>query len=628
MSKAEFSLAGEFPPARREDWLKLVSAALKGAPVEKLVATTYDGLEIEPLHARKVDAQPLPGRAPGAPWQILQRVDHPDPAAANEQARQDLEHGATGLCVVFAGSIGANGYGVPVSEAAIARGFEDVHWDAGIAVELDLGPQAGDAARALAALVRKQGVAPAAVDLRFGFDPLGLMAASSAGAEPWNELAAAFADLIKDLARQGFRGPFAAADGRPVHAAGGSEAQELALALAGALSYLRALEGAGVRLEDARRMIFFRLAADADEFLTIAKFRAVRRLWARVEAACGLRPEPVVVSAETAWRMMTKRDPWVNLLRATVAVFSAGLGGANAVSVLPFTAALGLPDGFARRIACNTQLVLLEEANLAKVADPAAGSGALEDLTQKLCRAAWILFQEIEAGGGLAAALEHGLIQPNIARVRAEREKAIAVRHDVLTGVSEFPDIAEVPVAVLEVAPMQAPPPAGAIRFEPLPRVRLSEPYERLREESDRLLRDTGARPKIFLANLGPLAAFTARAMWAKNLFEAGGIEAVTNEGFLGNPTERRTDLDALIAAFRASGAKLACICSSDEVYAKEAEAAAQALANAGARHIYLVGRPREVGPKLRNSGVKTFIYAGCDALATLQAAHAMLDLA
>ncbi len=236
------------------------------------------------------------------------------------------------------------------------------------------------------------------------------------------------------------------------------------------------------------------------------------------------------------------------------------------------------------------------------------------------------MFREIEADGGLAAALEQGLIQQKIARVRAEREKAVAMREDVLTGVSEFPDIAEVPVSVLEVAPMDAPPPAGAIRFEPLPPVRLSQPYERLREESDRLLRDTGARPKIFLANLGPLAAFAARASWAKNLFEAGGIEAVSNEGFPGNATERRTDLDALIAAFRASGAKLACLCSSDEVYAKEAEAAARALANAGAGHIYLAGRPREAEPKLRSSGVKTFIYAGCDALATLQAAHAMFD--
>jgi methylmalonyl-CoA mutase len=625
MSKAAFSLAGEFPPARREDWLKLVSAALKGAPFEQLVATTYDGLAIEPLYPGKADAQPLPARAPGAPWQILQRVDHPDPAAANAQARQDLENGASGLSVVFASSIGANGYGIPATETAIARVFEGVHWDAGVAVELDLGPQAEDVARAVAALLRKQGVAPAAVDLRFGFDPLGLMATRGSSTKPWNEVAAAFADLIKDLARQGFQGPFVAADGRPVHAAAGSEAQELAFALASAVAYLRALEAAGVPPEDARGMIFFRLAADADQFSTIAKFRAARRLWARVEAACGLRPEPVFVSAETAWRMMTKRDPWVNLLRATVAVFSAGLGGANAVSVPPFTAALGLPDGFARRIARNTQLVLLEEANLAKVADPGAGSGALEDLTEKLCRSTWRLFQEIEAGGGVAAAIEQGLIQRNIARVRAEREEAIALREDVLTGTSEFPDIGEVPVAVLEVAPMHASPAAGAIRFEPLPRVRLSEPYERLRERSDRLLRDTGARPKIFLANLGPLAAFTARAMWAKNFFEAGGIEAVTNDGFLGKTTDG-TDLEALVAAFRASGAKLACICSSEEVYAREAEAAARALANAGARHIYLAGKPREAEARLRDSGVKTFVYAGCDVLATLQTAHAMLD--
>jgi methylmalonyl-CoA mutase len=629
MSKAEFSLAGEFPPARREDWLKLVSAALKGAPFEQLVATTYDGLAIEPLYSRKADAQPVPARAPGAPWQILQRVDHPDPAAANAQARQDLENGATGLSVVFAGSIGANGYGIQASEIAITHVFEGVHWDAGIAVELDLGPQAGDITQAVAAVVRKHGVAPAAVDLRFGLDPLGLMATRGSSAKPWNELAAAFADGVKDLARQGFQGPFVAADGRPVHAAAGSEAPELAFALASAVAYLRALETAGVALEDARRMIFFRLAADADELLTIAKFRAVRLLWARVEAACGLRPGPVFVSAETAWRMMTKRDPWVNLLRTTVAAFSAGLGGANAVSLLPFTAALGLPDGFARRIARNTQLVVLEEANLAKVADPAAGSGALEDLTGKLCRSAWSLFQEIEAGGGLAAALEQGLIQQKIARVRAEREKAVATREDVLTGTSEFPDIGEVPVAVLDVAPVQLPPPAGAaIRFEPLPRVRLSEPYERLRERSDRLLRDTGARPNIFLANLGPPAAFTARAMWAKNLFEAGGIEAVTNDGLPGKMADGTTDLDALVAAFRASGAKLACICSSDEVYAKEAEATARALANAGARHIYLAGKPREAEARLRDSGAKTFIYAGCDVLATLKAAHAMFDAA
>jgi methylmalonyl-CoA mutase len=628
VSKPEFALAAEFPPARREAWLKLVSTVLKGAPFEKLVAATHDGLKIEPLYAGKQDAQPVPGRALGGPWQILQRLDHPDPSAANEQARHDLENGATGLHVVFAGSIGANGYGIPASEAGIARVFEGVHLDAGPAVELDLGSQDEEVAQASARLLQKQGVAPPAVDLRFGFDPLGRMAISGAAAGSWNELAASLAGLIKNLVRQGFRGPFAVADGRPVHAAGGSEAQELAFTLASALAYLRALEGAGIPLEDARRMIFFRLAADADQFLTMSKFRALRRLWARVEAACELRPEPIFVAAETAWRMMTKRDPWVNLLRATVAVFSAGLGGASAVSVLPFTAALGLPDGFARRIARNTQLVLLEEANLAKVADPAAGSGAIEDLTQTFCRAAWAVFQDIEASGGLAAALERGSIQQEIARVRADREKAIALRKDALTGTSKFPDLAEIPVSVLDVAPAEpGPAPTAAIRFEPLPRARLAEPYEELRERSDRLLRDTGSRPKVFLANLGPLAAFTARAMWVKNFFEAGGVEAAANNGFPSKTAGSTTDLDALVDAFRASGAKLACICSSDDVYAKEAEAAAQALANAGARHIYFAGRPREAEARLRDSGVETFIYAGCNVLATLTEVYRRLGL-
>ena len=623
MSKAEFPLAGEFPPARREDWLKLVSAALKGAPFASLVTTTYDGLAIEPLHSRRQHAQPVPGRTPGAAWQIVQRIDHPDPAAANEQARHDLENGATGLYVVLAGSLGANGYGVPASQPAIAHALEGVRLDAGVAVELDPGPRGEDAARAVAAVLRNRGVAPSAVDLRFGFDPFGCSATSGSSPKPLNELAAALGDLVKGLARQGFRGPFAVADGRPVHAAGGSEAQELAFALAGGIAYLRVLEGAGVPLEEARRMTFFRLAADADEFLTVAKFRALRRLWARVGAACGLRPEPTFVSAETAWRMLTTRDPWVNLLRSTVAVFSAGLGGANAVSVLPFTTALGLPDGFARRIARNTQLVLLEEANLAKVADPAAGSGAIEDLTQKLCRTAWSLFQETEAAGGLAAALERGLIQQNIAGVRAERERAIATREDVLTGTSEFPHLAEVPVSVLDVARKDAPPITGAIRFEPLPRVRLSEPYERLRERSDRLLRDTGARPKIFLANLGALAAFNARATWAKNFFEAGGIEAVTNEGFLGKDG---TDFGALTSAFRACGARLACICSSDAVYAKEAQPAARALAKAGAKSVWIAGRASTNDGELRQAGVNTFIFPGCDVPTILESAYRQIS--
>jgi methylmalonyl-CoA mutase len=620
MSKntSDLPLAAEFPPATRESWDRLVAGLLKGRPIATLVSKTHDGLTIAPLYERAADARAIAGRPAPHPWQVLARVDHPDPAAANAQALHDLENGATGLSLVFAGSVGAYGYGIAPSQTAIARVLDGVHFDAGIALELDLSAQAKDAPDILTSLLADRGLSPAAAGIRFGFDPLGAMAVSGTSPLAWREIALLLATCIADLAGQGFRGPFAVADGRPIHTAGGSEAQELAFVLANAVAYLRALETAGVALDAARAMIFFRLAADADQFLTMAKFRALRKLWARVEEACGLAPKPAFASAETAWRMMTRRDPAVNMLRTTIAVFSAALAGADAISVLPFTAALGLPDRLARRIARNTQLILLDEANLAKVADPAAGSGGLEDLTGQLCGAAWSLFQEIEAAGGTAAALETGLIQQKIAAVRAERERAVAHRTYPLTGTSDFPNLAETAVAVLDVAPvaLSTPQRASAIAFEPLPQARLAEPFERLRDASDRALTATGSRPKIFLANLGRATDFVTRATFAKNFFEAGGIEAVNEEGF--------TSPDALAAAFKASDATLACLCSSDPVYARDGAAAAKSLAAAGARHVYVVGRAQAAG---LGEADFTFIDDGCDALAILGAAHDMIGL-
>src|SRR4029079_1470197 len=253
---------------------------------------------------------------------------------------------------------------------------------------------------------------------------------------PAVELAPFVASRIAELVAQGFNGPFAAADGRPVHAAGGSEAQELAFVVANALAYLRALEAQGIALDDARRFIFFRLAADQDQFLTIAKFRALRKLWSRVQEVCGLAPKPVFIAAETAWRIMTKRDSQGNIVRGTIAALAAAVGGADAVTVLPYTAALGVPDALARRLARNTQTILTEESNLHRVADPAAGSGAIEALTDQLCARAWALFQDIERAAGAAAALEAGLIQQAVAKVRAEREANIARRKDPLVGTS------------------------------------------------------------------------------------------------------------------------------------------------------------------------------------------------
>jgi methylmalonyl-CoA mutase len=610
----DLPLGAEFPAATREQWLKLVDGALKGAPFDRrLVSRTYDDLPIEPLYPRAAGVKPVAGRSPGTAWSLMQRVDHPDPAAANAQVLQDLENGAGGLTLVFAGSVSANGYGLDAAPATLARVLDGVALDAGIAIDFNLSPPTREAVRHFAALVKRRGLTPSAVDMRASINPIGGFAATGTGPRPWPALAQNFAALVRELADQGFAGPFAVADGRIIHNAGGSEAQELAFAIASAVAYLRALETSGVALDAARGMIYFRLSADADQFLTVAKFRALRKLWARIEGACGLAPKPVHVAAETAWRMMTRRDAYVNMLRTTIAVAAAGLGGADSVTALPHTAALGLPDPFARRIARNTQLILLEESNLAKVADPAAGSGAIEDLTAKLCAAAWSLFQEIEAAGGAWAALERGLIQAKVAVVREKRLQAIARRKDALTGTSDFPDLAETAPAVLDVAPVVSPQESAAtVSAEPLRRIRLAEPFERLRDASDRIRAHTATRPKIFLANLGSLSDFTARATFAKNFFEAGGIEAVTNDGF--------GSRDEMTAAFKASGARLACLCASDKVYATDAVEAAKALA--GAAGIYLAGRPGDLEAALHAAGVKNFIYVGCDVLATLGAAY------
>jgi methylmalonyl-CoA mutase len=616
----DLRLATDFAPASYDDWRKLVDGVLKGAPFEKLVGNSYDGLKIDPIYPRARGAAPIAGRPAAAPWQIMQRIDHPDAATANAQALHDLENGASGLEIEFAGGPGARGFGVAdATRETLAHLFDSVFFDAGIAIALNPVLGRENAGSNLADLVASRGIDPAKVDVRFNHQPLSTMAIRGEAPARWPEFEKAFTTMIGGLIGRGFKGPFALADGRPVHDAGGSEAQELAFALAVAVAYLRALEAGGIALDVARSAVSFRLSADADQFLTMAKFRALRILWARIEQACGLTPKPTFVAAQTGWRMLTKRDPYVNMLRATMATFSAALGGANAITVLPHTLALGLPDPFARRVARNTQLVLLEESNLAKVSDPAAGSGGIETLTQALCEAAWPLFQDIEKAGGIFASLEQNLIQRKIAATRAVREANLARRKEVLTGATEFPNLQEADVAVLDTTPIALAPSGEArIKFDALAPMRLTAPFEGLRDRSDQILKETGARPKVFLANLGTPADFTARATFAKSFFETGGIEAIDNQGF--------TDPATLALAFKGSGAALACLCSSGKVYAEHAAAAATALQAAGARHIYLAGRASAQEAAPRAAGVNDFIFTGGDALATLQEAYRLTE--
>lgn len=566
-----------FPARPEADWRQAAEAALKGAAIEKLVSVTSDGLKLGPLHGRAQGARALRGEA-GA-WKALARVDHPGGDDFNVAAHEELDNGADGLTLVFAGAGAAYGFGLArAREGALARALGGLRFEGGRRFVLEIG--APDDALAFAQHVAKaEADAP---DVAYGLDPLGARARGG--------LAYSLREAVAKLRDLGANGPFVSADARAVHDAGGTPAQELAFALASGVAYLRELEDPAA--------LDFRLAADADLFATLAKFRTMRLLWRRVEEASGLTLQPIRLGASSAWRMMTVAEPYVNVMRAAMAAFAAGLGGADDVTLLPFTQALGLPDAFARRLARNTQLVELREARLGFVADPAAGAGGFEALTQGLCEKAWRLFQSIEAAGGLAAALDKGFVQGEIAQAAATLRRDVARAKAPLTGVSAHPFLDAEPVAVLPDAP-------AAVKLAPggLAAMRLSEPFERLRDPA------RSAR-KVFLAALGPLAAHTRRVGFARESFEAGGIAAVSGKG--------AQDAASLVAAFRESGAEAACLCGSDEAYVESAAVYASALKVAGARAVYLAGRPGDREAEWAAAGMDGYVYAGVDLVAAL----------
>jgi methylmalonyl-CoA mutase len=597
----ELVLAAAFPAASRDEWAALVDKVVRGG-VEKLTWSTPDGIRVRPLYTADdtADLPPtgVPGRAPyvrgsratgvvPAGWDVRQRHAEPDPEAARLAVTADLENGVTSIWL----AVGEGATAVADLPAVLAEVYLDL-----APVVLDAGLEASTAAEAFLTLAADRGVAPADLLGTLGLDPLALRARTGAGPD---------VDSVVPLAlRVAAEFPQVrpvVVDALPVHGAGASDGQELGWSLAAGLEYLRVLTAGGLDVGAAAGLLEFRYAATAEQFPTIAKLRAARRLWARVTQVCGA-AVPQRQHAVTSPTMQTRRDPWVNLLRGTVAGFAAGVGGADAVTVAPFDAAIGRSEPFSRRIARNTQALLVEEAHVARVIDPAGGSWFVEQLTDDLARAGWAFFQELEAAGGARAALDSGLVAERTAEIREQRLRGIATRRVPLTGVSEFAHLTESPVP-RRPHPEQA---GGG-----LPAFRLAEPYEAYRDRSDARLESTGARPRAFLATLGPLAAYTVRAGFARNLLAAGGIEAVE-----AGPTETA---DEVAAAFPQAGTPVAVLCSTDDLYAERAQTSVAALRAAGARYVLLAGRA-EV------PGVDGHLAAGGDALAVIDAVYGALE--
>ncbi len=707
MSEGRERQTQEYRTVSLAEWREIVEKGLKGASFEKALMTRMlEGISIPPLFTREDqlaegDGSGFPGFAPftratsavgsdGSGWEIRQAHRHPDWKVTRCAIRDEIERGGDSIELVFDAATRAgldtDTDGVEIGDGLLASSADQItalfHCSDIDAVPVSLG--AGSSGSAVGALwvaaAQEKGVAADSLRACFNCDPLAALASDG---ELQAGLATSFAEMSDAAAWAVAEAPGIRACGvstQPYHDAGASVTQELAYALATAVSYLRKLEEAGLSVEAAAGQLQFEFCVGRDFFLEIAKLRAARLLWCKIFVASGGDPSAfsMAIHARTSARTQTARDPWVNMLRGTVESFAAGVGGADSLATAPFDSLLGLPNDFSRRIATNTQVLLKEETHLKRVIDPAGGSWYVEALTDQLARAAWREFQEIEAQGGMAEALLSGSIASQVAGVAAAMGAAVAKRKEAITGVSEFPNLHEDPVAkeavdldairataqeglaslrkardeealrsklealaaafaegkpgscmtaAIEAASAGATlselvaqrPSAEPARIEPLQAERLAAGFEALRDASDEAQAKDGKRPQIFLANLGPIPKHKARSTFAQNLVEAGGIEALDNDGFMSGEEAAK--------AFGESDARAAVICSADDVYEDLAVETASQLRRAGAQWVLLAGRAGDQEAVYREAGVDGFIYMGVDVLETLRTLQAEIGV-
>ncbi len=568
-------IAHDFAEFTEDDWLLEVEKTLRGAATETLISHEYDGLQRQPLYTQNTidtnhDPAGFPGAAPywrGAqalpnrhlPWQICQRVIASRKGHKNQDILTNLQGGVSALLLDC--RFGVNNL------SALLAGVEADY----ITLALD-NPTLAD----IETMQNWYGKTSGAVYLNY--DPFSL-SQTHHGIEALckTQNPALVAGMV-------------AASGVYFHNQGASDTQELGFALASFMAYARAFEAAGMDAQTACQNIIIKLTASTDFFMTIAKIRAARALITQIAQGAGISIIPQI-HTETSQAQHSTLDPWVNILRATIATFAAGLGGADLITTACCTALGDGDNELTQRIARNTQIILQSESHIGHVVDPAGGSWYIEKLSQELAAGAWQLFQEIEAEGGILAAHEKGIMSAHIAKTQAMAQKATETRSAALLGVSEFPNLEEAPLPL---------PPQNHIPNRP------AQAYETLRYAAQ------AVKPKVFLATIGTQAEYTARANFATNIYAAGGFIAVSSD--------ERIDTNQLAPAFLDSGAKIAVICGTDKGYETNAAAYAKILTEAGAQHIAVAG-------KFTAAMIDDQIFMGCNALSFLQKIHKITGL-
>ncbi|WP_068317277.1 methylmalonyl-CoA mutase family protein [Polycladidibacter hongkongensis] len=647
-------LVNSFERVSRDDWEVAARKALKGQDINALSSVDMDDLTIHGIYEHTGAYPQIKLRENSAGWAVVCRQDHPDIVRANRQMLDDLEGGANAIELVLPGSARARGVGLQLQRLDDAqRLFANVQFGL-ISTYLDSAP----GGRATLALIAEHAKSDASAKGGFtvfgGSDPAGDLAANGRVKGSMEDLSAMFLDVAHFRQDQGIGGAMLKVDGRLYADAGATCAQELGLSLAAATMYLRLVHNGGGTITRANELVYLCLSTTANQFDSIAKARAVRLLWARLLEALELPEQHLHLFMQNSWRGMSQRDPYVNMLRATSACFAAAVGGADAVSLLPFSAANGLPEEFARRQARNAQLVLLEEAHLARVNDPAAGSDFVEARTIDMAQAAWKMFQTIEAQGGIFVALQSGLVQTMLEDSRAKARGVLRDGRYRMIGSSVFANLEEELPAVdgnratlqhLEpsqhavFAPpsnaqgqqmgffakelasgarvndlLQGPVNGSAMECVALQGERLAKPFEALRDSADCIKKVRGARPAVLHVMLGSVAARGPMVGFVQNFYAVGGIEVHP-----AHPLEAAGEesLQTLCDALRTCGAEAVCLSGTAEAFAQMGSMVAAALQRAGAK-LVAVATSGEQNSTESFGWAGSHIYEGCDHLQEL----------
>ena len=704
-SAAQKRLLDEFDAPSLEQWHEEVVRLLKGAPFDKKMLTpTYEGITLKPIYTledmeslkhisslpgdppfvRGID--PIASRTHG--WEIAQELPYPTYEEFNNALRHDMKRGQTAVNLLLDEATQAGLDPDYAQSGQVGKGGTSISSVIGLSRALDgidlsktpIYVQAGSAALPVAALIvalmRRNSQDVNELRGSIGFDPLAGLAIH--GTLPIS-LERAFHELAL-LTR------WARANAPKVktisvwthawHEAGASAVQELAIALATGVQYLREMEQRGLSVEETAAQMQFGFSIGGQFFMEVAKLRAARLLWAKMVQESGGSPDAgrMTIHGRTSRRQQTTFDPYVNILRSTTQAFSAVVGGVESMHVAPFDEALGLSAEFGRRIARNTHIILRDESHLNNVLDPAGGSWYVESLTDQVAHEAWNLFQQIETEGGMEKALAKGLPQEWVAQTARERVDNIAKRKDVMVGLNMYPNLTERPVEAVipdlekvyqdrakrlqnlrtssehgkEVqvlfklgAIMEADPEDvfeavidaashGATIGEftktlrhgdgdkptcrPIVIRRVAEEFEGLRRRVTNAQDER--RPSIFLANIGPVAGYMPRVDFTRSFFQVGGFRVAGDEWF--------NDAAEAIKAAEASRAPVVVIVSTDDRYEEAVPQIAGALK--GKVRIILAGYPKEQIESFKAAGVDDFIHMRSNVYAVLSELAANLE--